>query len=93
MRAIHRVMVLGRDLQVRSLAPPETVREIEAFVNGKLTEVASSVKSGDSQLVAILTLLNIAEAYLDLAREHASSMQKEKERIYRLLELINNQGV
>ena len=83
---------MGRELQVRSTASAESVREVEAFVNEKLAEVAAAVKTTDSQIVAILTLMNIAESYLALARETESSRQQGRERISRLLrQLERNQ--
>ena len=77
--------MLGRELQVRSQSSAESVREVEAFVNEKLAEVAASVKTTDSQIIAILTLMNIAESYLALARENDAYRQQGSERISRLL--------
>ena len=77
--------MLGRELQVRSMASAESVREVEAFVNEKLAEVATSVKTTDSQIIAILTLMNIAESYLALARENDAYRKQGSERISRLL--------
>ena len=82
--------MLGRELQVRSTASAESVREVEAFVNEKLAEVAAAVKTTDSQIVAILTLMNIAESYLALARENALSRQQGRERISRLLHQLES---
>jgi cell division protein ZapA len=81
----HRVRVLGRELQVRSMASAESVREVEAFVNEKLADVAASVNTSDSQIIAILTLMNIAESYLALARENDAYRKQGSERISRLL--------
>jgi cell division protein ZapA len=80
--------VLGRELKVRSISSAESVREVEAFVNERLAEVAASVKTTDSQIVAILTLMNIAESYLALARESDMCKQQGSERISRLLYLL-----
>ena len=85
MNTSHRVRVLGRELQVRSEASTEAVREVEAFVNEKLAEVAASINSADSQIVAILALMNIAESYLALVRENDAYRQRGSERISRLL--------
>jgi cell division protein ZapA len=82
--------VLGRELQVKSSAHSEEVREIEAFVNGKLAGVAASIKGSDPQLVAILALMNIAEGYISLVRESESSRQSEAERLNLLLQKIDN---
>jgi len=86
----HRVRVLGRELQVRSTAPAESVREIERFVNEKLKEVAATVNTNDTQIIAILALMNISESYLALARENASSRQQGRERISRLLQQLES---
>ncbi len=90
MNSSHRVRVLGRELQVKSHAPSELVQEVEAFVNEKVAEVAASVKTSDTQLVAILALLNIAESYLALAREQESSRQQGRARISRVLRQLDS---
>ncbi len=82
--------MLGRELQVRSHASPESVQEIETFVNDKIAEVAASVKASDPQLVAILALLNIAESYLSLAKERESSLQEGSARISRVLQRLGS---
>jgi len=86
LNSLHRIRVLGRELQVRSSASPESVQEIETFVNSKLSGVAASVTGGDSQVVAILTLMTLAEAYLSLVKEQNASRQQETERLNRLLQ-------
>jgi cell division protein ZapA (FtsZ GTPase activity inhibitor) len=81
----HRVKVLGRELQVRSTATADSVREVETFVNEKLKEVAASVNTSDTQIVAILALMNIAESYLALTKGHDDHLREGNERISRLL--------
>lgn len=90
MSSLHRIRVLGRELQVRSAALPETVQEIESFVNGKLSGVAASVTGGDSQVVAIITLMTIAEAYLSLVKEQEASRQQETEWLTMLLQKLED---
>ena len=88
MNSSHQVRVLGRELKVRSISSAESVREVEAFVNERLAEVAASAKSTDPQVIAILTLMNLAESYLALARESDAFRRQERERISRLLHLL-----
>jgi cell division protein ZapA len=57
---------LGRDISVRSSAPAEKVQAVETFVNDRLQEIGSALKSGDAQLVLTMALLNTAEEMLDL---------------------------
>jgi cell division protein ZapA len=66
MKASHIVRVLGREISVRSSAPAERVQEVETFVNNRLQEIGSALKSGDAQLVLTLALLNTAEEMLNL---------------------------
>ncbi len=82
--------MLGRELQVRSSALPETVQEIETFVNGKLSEVSSSMVGGDAQIVAILTLMTIAEAYLSLRKEHEAVKLHGTEEISRMIRKLDS---
>lgn len=66
MKTSHAVTVFGRELSVRSSAPEMKVKAVEAFVNGKLQEIGSALKSGDAQLVLTLALLNASEELLEL---------------------------
>ena len=66
MKTTHVVRVLGREISVRSSAPAERVQAIETFVNDRLQEIASALKSGDAQLVLTLALLNAVEEMLNL---------------------------
>ena len=77
MKAAHSVRVLGRDISVRSSAPAEKVHAVETFVNGRLQEIGSALKSGDAQLVLTLALLNTAEEMLELrtAREADATLE------------------
>jgi cell division protein ZapA len=68
---------LGREISVRSSAPAEKVHAVETFVNERLQEIGSALKSGDAQLVLTLALLNTAEEMLDhrLAREADAAIE------------------
>lgn len=68
MKTTHAVTVLGRELSVRSSAPPEKVQAVESFVNDRLQTIGSALSSGDAQLVLTLALLNTAEELLELRR-------------------------
>jgi len=62
----HRINILGREIQVKSSASAESVREIETYLNERAAEVAVSLPNADQQLVSLLVLLNITESYLAL---------------------------
>jgi cell division protein ZapA len=82
---LHRIKILGRELQVRSPASQERVRQIEAYVNSTLAEIEASTKSDDLQVVTILALLNLAESYLELSHDIAASGEADDEKLSRLL--------
>jgi len=83
--ASHRICVMGRELQVRSSAAPETVSEVESFVNAKLAEVSAAVQGVDTQVITILALMNIAEAYLAAVREQDSLTSQGEATVRRIL--------
>jgi len=66
MKKTHAVTVLGRALSVRSSATPEKVQAVEHFVNSRLLEIGSALRSGDAQLVLMLALLNTTEELLEI---------------------------
>jgi len=88
LNSLHRVKVLGREVQVRSTAAPEQVREVEALVNDSIDELRDSMNTQDSQLVAILALLNLGESVILQARETARTELLVRERVSCLINRI-----
>jgi cell division protein ZapA len=88
LKTAHSVRVLGREISVRSSAPVEKVQAVETFVNDRLQEIGSALKSGDAQLVLSLALLNTAEEMLDLrvAKESEKSFDNRLRGIIERLE-------
>jgi cell division protein ZapA len=82
--------VLGREVQVRSTASPEQVREVETFVNDTICELQESMKTADPQLIAILALLNLGESLLLQSRASSGMERLVHERVYRLIGLIDD---
>jgi len=88
MKTTHLVTVLGRELSVRSSATSEKVQAVESFVNARLNEIGSALKSGDAQLVLMLALLNTSEELLELrsSSERAASLDSSLQRLIEKLE-------
>jgi len=87
--ATHSIRVLGRELQVKSTASPEHVAQVESLVNEKLAEANAATNGGDSQIVSILAMLNIAEAYLALKGECETERRTNRERLSGLLDRLD----
>ena len=85
MISTHSIKVLGRELQVKSTSSAEQVAQIEGLVNEKLNEASAAISGGDSQIVAILAMMNLAEAYLALKNECEAERRTNRERITGLL--------
>ena len=90
MKTSHAVTVFGRELSVRSSAPEAKVKAVETFVNGKLQEIGSALKSGDAQLVLTLALLNTSEELLELRsrREQDAAVDVRMETMIAALETL-----
>jgi cell division protein ZapA len=88
--SLHRIKVLGRELQVRGTATPERVRKIEEYINRTVAELEASTKSNDSLGIAILALLNITEAFLELSADSENRGKTVDERITRMLRCIED---
>ena len=88
MNGSYCIRVVGRELQVRSSATPETVQEIEAFVNETVARVESRAAGGDRLGVAILTLLTMAEEHLALAKRHSQDTE-DVVQLQRLIRIID----
>lgn len=89
----HSIKVLGRDLQVKSEATPEEVAEVESLVNTTLTEAGAAVTGGDSQLVVILALINLAGACLKARKESEELQQSLDGRVAALLARIDRSSI
>lgn len=89
MKAVHRIRVMGREIQVRSNSSAAAVQEVESYVNQKLGDVAASLPHADQQLVALLTLLNVAEAYLASRCQSGAGESSDRESVERILHRID----
>jgi cell division protein ZapA len=87
---VHRIRVLGRELQVKSTTTLESVLEAETYVNERVAEVAASVTGGDSQVVAILALMTLAEEHLSSVRKQESDRCIDAERLNHLLDKLDS---
>ena len=91
MISTHSIRVLGRDLQVKSASAPEHVAQVEALVNEKLVEAGKAVSGGDNQVVVILAMMNLAEAYIAAQKELEEERLSSRNRVGALLERLDRQ--
>lgn len=89
MSSLHRVRVFGRDVQVRSTASEEEVREVESYVNDVIAHLQSSMKTSDFQILSIMALLNIAESFLLKSEEYYRLENVVRDRVLRMTQHID----
>ena len=82
--------MLGRELQLRSTASPERVRQIESYVNATIAEIEASTRINDQQVIVILALLNIAESYMEISWKSSESDRADNDRLSRLLHRVED---
>ncbi len=85
----HLVTVLGREIPVRSAAPEEKVREVEAFVNERIEAIRSRLTTADPQLLVTLALLNLSESYLELQHRQDGSGSTLEARLTSMLDQLD----
>ena len=56
MKTSHRISILGREIQVKNSSSVDSVREVEAYLHERVTEVALSLPNADQHLIALLVL-------------------------------------
>ena len=63
------VEIYGQSYNLRGGGDPAYVQELAAYVDGKMSEIASGSSTVDSLKVAILAALNIADEYHQIRRD------------------------
>ena len=85
------VTLLGQTFTLRSEASPDEVQRVAAFVNEQIGLVAAQGRSADSLNLALLTLLNVAGAYLRQTEQEGASGELAG-RLERLLARVEAAG-
>ena len=83
-----RIMVLGREIPVRTTARPELVEKIESLVNERLAAAGATLTLPDPQLMSVLALLNMAEEIVSL-RELLKQSEADTAKLTDLVALLD----
>jgi cell division protein ZapA len=82
------VEIFGHRYTVKSEFSEDQVKHVAEYVDGKMRELAEGTKSVDSLHLAILTALNIAQAYLQEKGNNEELLQRIEEKADRLDKFI-----
>jgi cell division protein ZapA len=86
------VLIGGQKYTLRSDADEAAVRALATFVDGRLREVKSQSKAADTQSLAILTALRIAEELFADRAESAALKRQIREKGQALLHFLEREA-
>jgi cell division protein ZapA len=85
------VEINGQRYPIRSTLEPEYVAQLAAYVDGKMRAAADSTPTGDSQRLAVLAALNIADELFrsrDVNRLRGGELAERAGELERLLDRV-----
>jgi cell division protein ZapA (FtsZ GTPase activity inhibitor) len=91
MRRNVTVVIAGQRYNLRSDAQDKDdkrVHDLAAYVDARMREVQKASRSPDTQALAVLAALQVAEELFSERRAHAELKKKVKERSESLLQLL-----
>ena len=88
MKQAVQATILGQQYTLKSDSAPDEVARVVEFVNEKLSEVAASGRIVDTANIAVLALLNVSAAYLQLRDGMSAGGGEVESRLQRLLERL-----
>ncbi|MBJ96194.1 MAG: hypothetical protein CMP23_17165 [Rickettsiales bacterium] len=83
------IEILGRRYALRSDRPPEHLKAVAAFVDGKLRELAGGRPGSVQRDHAILAALNIASELFHLKRQRTQTARTVDDRLGDMVALID----
>lgn len=86
------VQIAGQRYALRSDADDREVRRLAEFVDGKIKEVQKAARTPDTQSVAILAALQIAEELFEARRSREDLKKKVRDRSRAILDYIEREA-
>jgi cell division protein ZapA len=86
------VHIAGQKYTLRSDADEREVRALAAFVDGRLKDIQKQTRTADTQSLAILAALQIAEELFGEREATATLKRQIREKSQLLLQFLERQG-
>ncbi len=86
------VVIAGQRYNLRSDADDKTVQELAAYVDARVREVQKATRSPDTQALAVLAALQVAEELFTERRANAELKKKIREKSQTLLALLEREA-
>jgi len=86
------VNIFGQRYMLRADEDESTVRELAAYVDSRIREVQKHTRTADTQTLAVLAALQIAEELHGERRGHAELRRRVREKSRTLLQLLEREA-
>lgn len=86
------VTIAGQRYALRSDADEATVKELATFVDGRIKEIQRSTRTADTQALATLAALQIAEELFGVREEQDALKKKIRDRGQALLQFLEREA-
>jgi len=86
------IQIFGHTYSIKAMENPEYVRELAAFLDGKMREVQQGTGTADPHRVAILTALTISDELFRLRERCGTIEQSADQAVERMLALTGDEG-
>jgi len=86
-----RVQIFGSDYHVRGEVDPDYIRTLAAYVDGKMSEIATDQSLVSSTKVAILTAIHIADELFQERRQREQTVNDVADRALQISEVLARQ--
>jgi cell division protein ZapA len=86
------VNIFGQRYMLRADEDESTVRELAAYVDARLREVQKHTRTADTQTLAVLAALQIAEELHRERGDHAELRRRVREKSRTLLQLLEREA-
>jgi cell division protein ZapA len=86
------VQIAGQKYTLRSDADDSRVRALASFVDARFKEIQKQTRNPDTQALAILTALQIAELLFDEREETQALKKRIKDKGHFLLQFLEREG-
>ena len=86
-----RVQIFGSDYHVRGEADPDYIRTLAAYVDVKMSEIATDQSLVSSTKVAILTAIHIADELFQERRQREQTVNDVADRALQISEVLARQ--
>jgi cell division protein ZapA len=87
------VQIAGQRYVLRSDAEEEAVQELAAFVDARIKDIQRQTRAADTQALATLAALQIAEELFDARRATAELKRQIREKGQLLLQMLEREAL